>query len=58
MATQEGDGGEKGIFEQDPHVEQLRPEPSAPPCRCGDTGGAWREKATVRGGEGSTSIVR
>jgi|SwirhisoilCB3_FD_contig_71_461167_length_924_multi_1_in_0_out_0_1 hypothetical protein len=31
MATQEGDGGEKGIFEQDPHVEQLRPEPSAPP---------------------------
>lgn len=31
MANQEGDGGEKGIFEQDPHVEQLRPEPSAPP---------------------------
>ena len=31
MATQEGDGGEKGLFEQDPHVEQLRPEPSAPP---------------------------
>src|SRR6185312_4967438 len=31
MANQEGDGGEKGIFEQDPHVDQLRPEPSAPP---------------------------
>ena len=35
MATQEGDGGgkgDKGLFEQDPHVEQLRPEPSAPPA--------------------------
>jgi hypothetical protein len=38
MANQEGDGGggggndDKGLFEQDPHVEQLRPEPSAPPA--------------------------
>ncbi len=30
MATPE-DNVEKGLFEQDPHVEQLRPEPSAPP---------------------------
>ncbi len=31
MATEERDEGEKGIFEQDPFVEQMRPEPSAPP---------------------------
>ena len=30
MATPE-DNVEKGLFEQDPHVDQLRPEPSAPP---------------------------
>jgi hypothetical protein len=31
MAAEERDEGEKGIFEQDPFVEQMRPEPSAPP---------------------------
>lgn len=31
MATEEGGGGEKGLFDQDPIVDQLRPEPSAPP---------------------------
>lgn len=30
MATPE-DNVDKGLFEQDPHVDQLRPEPSAPP---------------------------
>ncbi len=30
MATPE-DNIDKGLFEQDPHVDQLRPEPSAPP---------------------------
>lgn len=30
MAAPE-DNVEKGLFEQDPHVDQLRPEPSAPP---------------------------
>jgi hypothetical protein len=30
MATPE-DNVEKGLFEQDPHVDQLRPEPSTPP---------------------------
>ena len=31
MATPE-DNVDKGLFEQDPHVDQLRPEPSAPPA--------------------------
>lgn len=31
MATPGKDGGEKGLFDQDPLVDQLRPEPSAPP---------------------------
>src|SRR5687768_11356916 len=31
MATEERDEGEGGLFDQDPFVEQMRPEPSAPP---------------------------
>jgi hypothetical protein len=31
MATPEDDNVQKGLFEQDPLVDQLRPEPSAPP---------------------------
>ncbi len=31
MATEERDEGEGGPFDQDPFVEQMRPEPSAPP---------------------------
>jgi hypothetical protein len=31
MATEEKDNNGKGLFDQDPFVEQLRPEPSAPP---------------------------